>query len=188
MAVDDPMTVDERRKVLKKVQARYQLSSRWERSRLLDDLAQVLGMHRKSLSRSLNGDLARRPRARQRSRTCGLEVERALMVISESFDYLCAERLKPNLVWLAEYLARHGELEATPELLETLRHISVSTVRRRLDRLAQDQPRLPRKGPQEANRYRRRVPARRIPGMNASRPTLKSTWCTTTGRPLRVNT
>jgi len=163
MPADEKMTVDERRKVLKKVQARYRRSSRPERSRLLDHLVQVLGMHRKSLSRSLHGDLARRPRPRQRGRTYGLEVDRALMVISESFDYLCPERLKPNLVWMAEHLARHGELEATPELLEELKRISVSTVRRRLDRLAQDQPRLPRKGPQEANRFRRRVPTRRIP-------------------------
>jgi len=163
MSADEKMTVDERRKVLKKVQARFQQSSRQERSRLLDELAQVLEMHRKSLSRSLNGDLTRRPRSRQRGRTYGLEVDRALMVISESFDYLCAERLKPNLVWMAEHLTRHGELEATPALLDKLKRISVSTVRRRLDRLAQDQPRLPRKGPQEANRFRRRVPTRRIP-------------------------
>jgi len=53
-------------------------------------------MHRKSLSRSLNGDLARRPLLRQRGRTFGLEVERAWMVISESFYYLCSESLKPK--------------------------------------------------------------------------------------------
>jgi hypothetical protein len=85
------------------------------------------------------------------------------MIIAESLDYLCAERLKPNLVWMAEHLDTHGELETTPDLLDKLDRISVSTVRRILDRAAQDQPRLPRKGPREANQYRRRVPTRRIP-------------------------
>src|SRR4030067_367597 len=84
MSADEKMTVNERRKVLKKVQTRYQRSSHQERSRLLDDPATVLGMHRKSVSRSLNGDLARRPRPRQRGRTYGLEAERAPRVHRES--------------------------------------------------------------------------------------------------------
>ncbi len=63
---------------------------------------------------------------------------------------------------MAEQLEAHGELETAPDLLEKLERISVSTVRRLLDRLSQDHPRLPRKGPQEANRFRRQVPTRRI--------------------------
>ena len=37
----------------------------------------------------------------------GSEVSYALSVIAESFDYLCAERLTPNLVWMANHLAAH---------------------------------------------------------------------------------
>lgn len=95
-------------------------------------------MHRNSLGRLLNGSLKREARRQQRGRTFGVEVQRALMVIAESFDYVCAERLKPNLVWMAEHLTAHGEQETTPELLEKLERISVSTVRRLLDRLSQD--------------------------------------------------
>lgn len=163
MADDEKMSVDERRKVLKKFQNRYLLADRQEKGRILGELEKLLGMHRKSFSRLLHGDLERKPRTRQRRRTYGIEVQRALMVIAESLDYLCAERLKPNLVWMAKHLETHGELETTPELLGKLERISVSTVRRLLDRAAQDQPRLPRKGPREANRFRRRVPTRRIP-------------------------
>jgi hypothetical protein len=78
-------------------------------------------------------------------------------------DYICAERLQPNLVGMATHLARHGELEASPRLLEQLSRISVSTLRRILRRLGQDQPRLPRKGPAEANKVAREIPMRRIP-------------------------
>ena len=84
-------------------------------------------------------------------------------VISETLDNVCAERMTPNLVWLAEHLALHGELTTTPELLAALGEISVSTVRRRLARIQQDQPRLPRKGPERANQVTRDIPMRRIP-------------------------
>ena len=81
-----------------------------------------------------------------------------MKVISESVDYICAERLKPNLVWLAQHLAEHGELEVNPKLLTQLEQISVPTVRRVLQRLAQDQPRLPRKKPTATNRAAKQVP------------------------------
>jgi len=163
MSADEKMTVDERRKYLRRMQQRYLEASRKERSRMLDDMEQVLGMHRKSLIRLLGSDLARKPRTRQRGRTYGVELHRAVKVIAESLDYVCAERLQPNLVWVARHLAAHGELELTPGLLEKLGCISVSTLRRILQRLTQDEPRLPRKGPREANRFRRSVPTRRIP-------------------------
>jgi hypothetical protein len=169
MAVDDPMTVDERRKYLRQMQKRYRKASRKGRKELLDEMEAVTHLHRKSLTRLMNGDLARKPRSRQRGRTYGIEVVRALKIIVESFDYLCAERLRPNLVWMAEHLSSHAELELSPDLLGQLGKISVSTVRRMLKKLAQDEPRLPRKGPQEANRYRRNVPVRRIP-WNETRP------------------
>jgi hypothetical protein len=64
---------------------------------------------------------------------------------------------------MATCLARHGELRTTPELLAQLGQISVATVGRILRRLRQDEPRLPRAGPQQASRARRAVPMCRIP-------------------------
>jgi hypothetical protein len=142
---------------------RYAQATRKERGQLLDEMKVVLDLHRKSLIRLLNGSLARQPRRKQRGSIYGPEVDDALRVIAESLDYLCAERLTPNLVWMAEHLATHGEMETTPQLLEALGRISVSTVRRRLERISQDQPRLPRKGPERANRVTRDIPMRRIP-------------------------
>ena len=72
----------------------------------------VTELHRKSLIRLMKSSLARRPRRRQRGRTYGPEVDDALRVIAESMDYICAERLTPNLTWLAKHLAAHGELAA----------------------------------------------------------------------------
>jgi hypothetical protein len=163
MPIDDKMSIDERRKYLYKMQKRYRPSGRKERGRLLDEMEVVTGLHRKSIIRLMNGNLKRKPRKRQRGRTYGPEVDDALRVIAESMDYICAERLTPNLPWLAKCLAGHGELTASPKLLEQLGQISVSTVERILARIRQDVPRLPRRRPKRANRVTRDIPMKRIP-------------------------
>ena len=162
MSIEDKMTIDERRKYLRKMQERYLQADRKERGQLLDEMETVTDLHRKSLIRLMKGSLARQPRRRQRSRTFGPEVDDALRVIAESTDYICAERLTPNLVWLAKHLAAHGELTVSPQLLEQLERISVSTVERILARLRQDEPRLPRRGPKRTNNLLRDVPMKRI--------------------------
>ncbi len=163
MDTEENMTIDERRKYLRLTQKRYKRATRKGKARLLDEMEAVTGLHRKALIRLLMSDLQREPRRKQRGRKYGVKVQIALKVISESTDYVCAERLQPNLVWFTEHLARHGELEISPGLLDQLEEISIPTVRRILQRVEQDQPRLPRASPKEANRVARSVPIRRIP-------------------------
>lgn len=159
----DKMTINERRKYLRMMKKRYRKASRKEKKQLLDEMEIVIGQHRKSLIRLLNGSLEREPRSRERSAEYGPEVDDALRVIYESLDYICAERLTPNLGWMATHLAKHGELEVTPKLLEQLEQISVSTVERRLCRIRQDQPRLPRKKPRPRSKKLRDIPMLRLP-------------------------
>jgi hypothetical protein len=162
MSTEDKMTIDERWKYLRMMKKRYVKADRKEQGRLLDEMEAVTGMYRKSLIRLMNGSLERKPRSGQRGRIYGPEVDDALRVIAESLDYICAERLTPNLVWTANHLAVHGELETSPLLLEKLGQISVPTVGRILGRIRQDQPRLPRKGPRRANKVTRDIPMKRI--------------------------
>jgi len=169
---DERMTVTERYRYLERMARRYVAAAgdRRERSRLLDEMGAMTGLHRKSLQRRLRpSGLVRRVRARQRGRTYGHAVDDALRVVWESLDYVCAERLTPALVSTAQLLARHGELRLTGELeaqLEAqLGQISRSSVQRRLTRLAQDARRLPRRGTERANRANallRRIPMTRI--------------------------
>ncbi len=163
MVTEDKMTIDERRKYLRKMKERYVCAKRKERGQLLAEMEQVLGLHRKSLVRLMNGSLERHRRRKQRGARYGLEVSAALRVIAASLDYPCAERLTPNLVWMAEHLARHKELKVTHQLVEKLGQVSVSTVKRRLASIQQDQPRLPRRRPGPANRALREIPMGRIP-------------------------
>ena len=163
MSTEDQMTIDERRKYLRRMKQRYQQANPKERGHLLDEMEAVTELHRKSLLRLMNGSLRRKPRQKQRSRTYGPEVDDALRVIAESLDYVCPQRLTPNLVWMAQHLATHGELHLSPGLLRQLERISVSTVGRVLVRMGQDEPRLPRPGPERANQATRGIPMRRIP-------------------------
>lgn len=164
MAADDEMTIDERRKYLSKQRTRYHRADRAEKGRLLTEMAIVTGLHRKSLVRLLNqASLARRPATARRGRTYGLEIEQVIVVVWESLDYVCAERLQPQLRRTAQHLARFGEVHLTPPLAAQLDQISVATVQRLLQRHRRPPPRLPQKGPEAANRFRQAVPMPRIP-------------------------
>ncbi len=163
MIKEDKMTVDERRKYLRRMKKRYDKADRKEQGWLLDEMEAVTGLHRKSLTRLMRGSLARKAHCKRRRETYGAEVDDSLRVIAESLDYICAERLTPNLVWMAKHLAAHGEMEVTPPLLEQLGQISVSTVGRRLRRIRQDQPRLPRRSSPRTRPLTQDIPMKRIP-------------------------
>ena len=162
MSNAEKMTIDERRKYLRLVKPRYRKAGRKEREQLLDEMEFVTDLNRKTLIRLMNGSLERKPRSRERGETYGPVFDDGLRVIYESLDGICASRLTPNLVWMARHLDTHGELEATPDLLEQLAQVSISTVERRLARIRQDQPRLPRKRPRPRNKLLEDVPMLRL--------------------------
>ena len=164
MSTDDKMTIDEERKYLRKMQKRYAKANLKQKGRLLNEMEAVTGKHRKSLIRLMNSRLERKDRCKQRSKTYGPGVDAALRIIDESLDHICAERLTPNLVWIARHLAAHGEMDAPEELLRQLGRISTSTVRRRLHHIRRDPLRLPRKrGRTRRNPLTQAIPMLRIP-------------------------
>ena len=96
MLAEDEMTIDERRKYLKRMRERYWAADRMGHGELLTEMEAVTGLHRKSLIRLVRGPtLERKRRRRVRGRTYGHEVEDAIRVVWESLDYVCAEQL-PN--------------------------------------------------------------------------------------------
>jgi hypothetical protein len=99
MATEEQMSVNERRKYLELMKPRYQKAKRAERSRLLTEMEEMTGLHRKSLLRLLHASsLNRKKRTTPRQRTYGLAVEQVLLIVWESLDYVCAERLTPVLL------------------------------------------------------------------------------------------
>jgi hypothetical protein len=163
MSIEDKMNIEERRKYLYGMKKRYVKADRKRRGQLLDEMETVTELHRKTLIQLMSSDLRRKPRRKQRGRTYGSEVDDVLRVIDESYDYICAERITPNLVWMTEQLAHHGELEVSDSVLEQLERISVSTVGRIQERIRQDMPHLPRKRPVRSTKLTRDIPMGRIP-------------------------
>ncbi len=157
------MTIDERRKYLSIMQLRYVRAARPERSHLLDEMVTVLALDRKTITRLLSGDLERHARQTQRGPTYGRAVTDAVCLVAESLDYICAERLTPNLRSTALRLAAHGELLVSSELLDQLDHISIATVHRLLQKSVPDDWRLPRPAPAHPNSLTRAIPMTRIP-------------------------
>ena len=173
MTTEETMTITERRKYLTKMQTRYQAANRQLRGQLLTEMEAITGMHRKSLTRLMaQQSLTRTRRRTQRGTVYGTEVRRIVRTVWESLDCICAERLTPQLLATAEHLARFGEIALTPMLIAQLAAISEATVTRMLRGIPRTIPRLPRKGPAQANRVLRAVPMGRIPWQ-----TTAPGWC-----------
>ena len=164
MPTEDEMTLNERRKYLKRMKPRYLKAKRRERSQLLSEMEQVTGLHRKSLTRLLHAaSLERKKRQKPRERSYGAEVEEVIVLVWESLDYLCAERLTPVLLPMAQHVARFGAVKLREEIEEQLKTISRATVSRILHRYRSRRRRLPQKGAERANQVTKGVPMGRIP-------------------------
>ena len=164
MPNEEKMSVNERRKYLKLVAPRYVKARKGERGKLLTEMCEVTGLHRKSLTRLMHlPSLERAPKKpRFRRRRYGASVADAVRVVWESLDYICAERLTPALASTAQQLVLWKDLMLTQEMEEKLGSISRSTVQRLLKRFQQDTPKLPRRKPQPPNRLLREVPMERL--------------------------
>lgn len=163
MPSEDEMTIDERRKYLKKQQARYQKATRKERGQLLQEMEQVTGLHRKSLTRLMNAtSLERHKRKAVRSKTYSKQSEQVIVQVWESLDCLCAERLTPVLLSTARHLARFDEVQLSAEVEEQLAQVSRATVGRILSAYRSRKMRLPQKGTERANQVTKGVPMKRI--------------------------
>ena len=101
MATDEEMTIDERYKYLRIKQKQYRKAkSRQEKKALLDEMEHITGLHRKYLIGRMADQLQRGVRRQERRVSYGTEVDKALALIWEAQDYICAERLKP-MAWRA---------------------------------------------------------------------------------------
>jgi len=164
MSETEAMNIDERRKYIHKMWGRYRQSKKLDKGRLLDEIEAVTGMHRKAIIRLLNGRLSRKKRSRERGREYGVEVSNAVRVIARSLDYPCAERLQPNLMWMAQHLQTHGELRIGKEDQEKLERISVSTLKRMLKLVRRSESKLATQLPRrpQNNSLRKQYPMSKI--------------------------
>jgi hypothetical protein len=164
MPTEGEMSVSERRTYLKRMKVRYVAATRGERSGLLSEMEQVTGLHRKSVTRLMHAaSLERKKRTTPRAHAYGLEVERIIVRVWESRDYICAERLTPSPLTMAQHLARFEPHGLTAQAEAQLATISRATVGRISRKYRARRVRLPQKGAERANQVTKGVPMGRIP-------------------------
>lgn len=165
MSEKDEMTIDERRKYLHKMWGRYRAGSKEEKSQMLNDMEHVTGLHRKSIIRILNGRLSRKKRTRERGPIYGTKVKYAIAKISKALDHPCAERLKPNLIFMANHMTNHGQLRVDEDTLRKLTTVSVSTLKRMLANTNKSKEKIARKRfpKRKRNTFKASFPMRKIP-------------------------
>jgi hypothetical protein len=121
------MPIDERRTYLRFMQPSYDKTDKRERGQLLAHMEVATSLDRKTLIRLVQTHLDRHPRQKNRRRLYGPDVDDAVRIITESWDYPCAERLTPDLVWKASHLAKHGGLSLAGVLGQRGRLVASAT-------------------------------------------------------------
>ena len=162
----DRMDIAERFKYLRLMKERYEMADRKTKGELLDEMAVVTGLNRKHLIvRMGSPGPYQQKRCRQRGREYGEDVEAAIVVIGDTMDWICAERLQPNLVEIASHLAKFDELILTTEVSEKLARMSLSTLRRSMQRVRPEGDLLPqvRRGRRRDSAIQAQVPVAIIP-------------------------
>lgn len=145
MATEE-MNVNERYKCVRALKPEYRKATRKEKAQMLTMVQGMTGLSRKYLSTLLHSaGPHRRSRHRERGRIYDDQVDAVIALIAKALDWICAERLKPVLVEMAEQLGRFGEIQVSDEVMDKLRRISLSSLERALVRVRhlRDDP-LPR--------------------------------------------
>jgi len=138
------LTVKEKQKAARITAARYQKASKKKKGAILDEFIALTGYDRCYASYLLKnhgrkvwinnkviavGDICKRHK-RQRHKTYGDDILRALKQIWVIMDCICGKRLQPLLKELLAVLLKHKELRVTGETKKKLLRISAATIDR----------------------------------------------------------
>jgi len=160
------MSLDARFEYLAAQRPRYLALDRKGKGQRLDEMEQATGLCRKTLIRHMRptDPLQHRRRRRERGVTYGSPALMAVLrVVAEAHDYIAAERIWSELLPMAQHLEKHGELQLTPELSAELSQMSLSTLKRLMRRVRQDECHILKRHPPRPTSWKQGVPMRRIP-------------------------
>jgi len=141
---------------------RYQGGSKREKGRILNELCQTTGLHRKAAIRLLGRGkrLAPVPRKKGRPSRYGPEVTEALVRVWEAADRMCGKLLVAVLPDLVTALERHGELILASKVREALVSMSAATIDRRLQSSRRRLGRQPRRHAPATTALKTQIPIR----------------------------
>lgn len=121
-----------RTELLDALRQRYQLASKQDKAKILDEFVAVAGCHRKHAIRLLTRTRPAATTAAVSRRTYDEAVREALIVLWEAADRICGKRLKAVLPDLVASLERHGHLALDPAVRQRLLAASAATIDRLL--------------------------------------------------------
>src|SRR5450755_4616524 len=122
-----------KRELIRQMVPRYQKASISQKGVLLDEIAATTGYARRYAMWLLNHSHEVPPTPqRQRQRTFGPEVQRALFFVWQHANQICTKRLMPYLATHLEALERHGHLHLTDSCRRQLLSMSAATADRLL--------------------------------------------------------
>lgn len=121
-----------RKELIAAVGQRYREASKAERTRILDEFAELTQYHRKHAIRVLTAVPCAPGPIPVRHRLYDEAVRQALIVLWEAADRLCGKRLKALLPMLLDAMERHGHLSLEPTVKAKLLSVSAATIDRAL--------------------------------------------------------
>lgn len=141
-----------------RLRAKYRLANQDKRSKMLDELVDLTGMHRKSLIRMFNRDPKRKKKPRgQKPRYQYDEILPVLKIIWMASDQLCSKKLHVAIrEWLPYYEQEQGELDEFTRL--QLLSISPASIDRALKSIRVTFPRKGLSGTKPGRLLKNQIP------------------------------
>jgi hypothetical protein len=129
------MTNMTKKELAKVTRARYRLADKSVKTFMLNEFCSNTEYHRKYAIKLFSHQPKENKRkvGRKKKYDSGLFAD-AIIPIWELLDYPCGSRLQPELINMAEAMARSGEIKITDEVKDQLKTISGKTLDRRLKR------------------------------------------------------
>jgi Integrase core domain len=131
--MDTKLSKQTRYELLRALRERYQNVPRIDKTKILDELIDIAGCHRKHAIRLLTAVVPALPGVPKTGRRIYSEAVRsALVVLWEAADRICGKRLKAILPGLISAMERHGHLTLEPDVRQLLLAASPATIDRLL--------------------------------------------------------
>jgi len=131
--MDTKLSKQTRHELLEALRERYGNASKIDKTKILDELIDITGCHRKHAIRLLTAGVPVLPGVPKTGRRVYSEVVRgALVVLWEAADRICGKRLKAILPGLISAMERHGHLTLEPNVRQLLLAASPATIDRLL--------------------------------------------------------
>ena len=121
-----------RKELIAAVGQRYREASKIERTKILDEFAELTKYHRKHAIRVLTTARCEPGQCQARNRLYDEAVRQALIMLWEAADRLCGKRLKALIPMLVDAMERHGHLNLDPTVRDKLLGMSAATIDRAL--------------------------------------------------------